>query len=47
MAAALRLLGVSRHNLLVAAACLVFASLAWLPVTRRWNARTHLGWASS
>ncbi|HET7243188.1 MAG TPA: glycosyltransferase [Streptosporangiaceae bacterium] len=47
VAAALRLLGVSRHNLVAAAACLVFASLVWLPVTRRWNARAHLCWASS
>jgi cellulose synthase/poly-beta-1,6-N-acetylglucosamine synthase-like glycosyltransferase len=47
VAAALRLLGVSRHNLVAAAAGLVLASLVWLPVTRRWNARAHLCWASS
>jgi cellulose synthase/poly-beta-1,6-N-acetylglucosamine synthase-like glycosyltransferase len=47
VAAALWLLSVSRHYLVVAAACLVFASLVWLPVTRRWNARAHLCWASS
>jgi len=47
VAAALRLLGVSRHNLLEAVAGLVFASLVWLPLTRRWNARAHLCWSSS
>src|SRR5437764_8009769 len=47
VAAAMRLLGVPRHNLVIAAACLAFASLVWLPVTRRWNARAHLCWASS
>jgi cellulose synthase/poly-beta-1,6-N-acetylglucosamine synthase-like glycosyltransferase len=26
---------------------LVVASLAWLPATRRWNARAHLAWATS
>jgi glycosyltransferase involved in cell wall biosynthesis len=28
-------------------ACVAAASLAWLPVTRRWAARAHLCWASS
>jgi cellulose synthase/poly-beta-1,6-N-acetylglucosamine synthase-like glycosyltransferase len=46
-AGALRLIGVSQHNLIAAVAGLVFASLVWLPVTRRWNARAHLCWASS
>src|SRR6185437_15716651 len=32
---------------LEAAAGLVVASLVWLPLTRRWNARGHLCWASS
>jgi cellulose synthase/poly-beta-1,6-N-acetylglucosamine synthase-like glycosyltransferase len=45
--AVVRLIGVSEHNALAAAAGLVFASLVWLPVTRRWNARSHLCWASS
>jgi glycosyl transferase family 2 len=47
VAAALRLLGVSKHNLVAGIAGVVFASLVWLPVTRRWNARAHLCWASS
>src|SRR5258708_24397640 len=33
--AAVRLIGVSEHNALAAAAGLVFASLVWLPLTRR------------
>jgi hypothetical protein len=47
VAGALRLLGVSQHHLIAAVAGLVFASMVWLPVTRRWNARAHLCWASS
>ncbi|HEY3907398.1 MAG TPA: glycosyltransferase [Streptosporangiaceae bacterium] len=47
VAAAVRLIGVSEHNTLAAAAGLVFASLVWLPLTRRWNARGHLCWAAS
>jgi len=46
-AAAVRLIGVSEHNTLAAAAGLVFASLDWLPLTRRWSARGHLCRASS
>ena len=46
-AAAVRVLGVSEHVTLEAAAALAFASLVWLPLTRRWNARGHLCWASS
>jgi len=46
-AAVLRLLHLSEHNLVTGAAALVFASLVWLPVTRRWSARAHLCWASS
>ena len=46
-AAAVHLLGVSEHNTVEAAAGLVFASLVWLPVTRRWKARGHLCWATS
>ncbi len=45
--AALRLLGVTEHNAIDGAAGLIVASLVWLPVTRRWNARGHLCWASS
>jgi cellulose synthase/poly-beta-1,6-N-acetylglucosamine synthase-like glycosyltransferase len=43
----LRLLKASEHNLVVGVAGLVFASLIWLPVTRRWSARAHVCWASS
>ena len=43
----LRLLKASEHNLVVGIAGLVFASLVWLPVTRRWSARAHVCWASS
>src|SRR5271157_5218246 len=46
-AGVLRLLRASEHNLVTAVAALVFASLAWLPVTRRWSARAHVCWASS
>jgi cellulose synthase/poly-beta-1,6-N-acetylglucosamine synthase-like glycosyltransferase len=47
VAAAVRLIGVSEHNALAAAAGLVVASLVWLPLTRRWSGRAHLCWASS
>jgi len=46
-AAVMRLLGVSEHAMVTGAAGLVAASLVWLPVTRRWNVRAHLCWASS
>ncbi|HEY2639995.1 MAG TPA: glycosyltransferase [Streptosporangiaceae bacterium] len=45
--AALRLLGDSEHYAIDGAAGLVVASLVWLPVTRRWNARAHLCWSSA
>jgi len=44
---ALRLLGVTQHNSIDAIAALAIASLVWLPVTRRWNARAYLCWSSS
>jgi len=47
VAAILRAIGASRHNLVAGVAGLVFASLIWLPVTRRWSARAHICWASS
>jgi len=43
----LRLLGASQHNLVAGVAGVVFASLIWMPVTRRWSARAHMCWASS
>jgi hypothetical protein len=43
----LRLLGVTEHNAIVGAAALVGMSLAWLPFTRRWNARGHVCWSST
>jgi cellulose synthase/poly-beta-1,6-N-acetylglucosamine synthase-like glycosyltransferase len=47
VAAVLKLLGVSEHNLLVGVAGVVCASVVWLPADRQWNARAHLCWASS
>jgi cellulose synthase/poly-beta-1,6-N-acetylglucosamine synthase-like glycosyltransferase len=47
VAEALQLFGVSTRNLVAGIAGVVVASLVWLPVTRRWNARAHLCWASS
>ena len=44
---ALRLLGDSEHLAIDGAAGLAIASLAWLPVTRRWNARGHLCWSAT
>jgi cellulose synthase/poly-beta-1,6-N-acetylglucosamine synthase-like glycosyltransferase len=44
---AMRLLGVTEHNTIAAAAGLAAGSLIWLPVTRRWNGRAHLCWATS
>ena len=44
---ALRLLGDSRQLAIDGAAGVVVASLVWLPVTRRWNARGHLCWSST
>jgi hypothetical protein len=46
-AGVLRLLGATEHNLVAGAAGVVFASLIWLPVTRRWSARAHVCWAST
>ena len=43
----LRLLGDSQHLAVDAAAGFLAASLVWLPVTRRWNARAHLCWSSA
>ena len=40
-------LGSTRFNIKVAVVALTVASLVWLPVTRRWNARGHLCWSST
>jgi cellulose synthase/poly-beta-1,6-N-acetylglucosamine synthase-like glycosyltransferase len=47
VAVILRLLGASQHNLAAGVAGVVFASLIWMPLTRRWSARAHMCWASS
>jgi len=47
VAVILREIGVSQHNLVAGVAGVVFASLVFLPVTRRWSARAHMCWASS
>jgi cellulose synthase/poly-beta-1,6-N-acetylglucosamine synthase-like glycosyltransferase len=47
VAVALRLIGVTSHNEIAGVAALVFASVVWLPATRRWNARGHLCWSTS
>jgi glycosyltransferase involved in cell wall biosynthesis len=48
VAAILReLLHATRQNLIAGAAAVAFASLVWMPVTRRWSARAHVCWASS
>jgi cellulose synthase/poly-beta-1,6-N-acetylglucosamine synthase-like glycosyltransferase len=46
-AGVLKLVGATQSNLLAGVAGLVAASVAWLPVTRRWSPRAHLCWASS
>jgi glycosyltransferase involved in cell wall biosynthesis len=47
VAGLLKLLHVTEHNVVIGVAAVIIASLIWLPVTRRWNARAHLCWASS
>jgi cellulose synthase/poly-beta-1,6-N-acetylglucosamine synthase-like glycosyltransferase len=37
----------TRQNLIAGVGAVVFASLIWLPATRRWSARAHVCWASS
>jgi cellulose synthase/poly-beta-1,6-N-acetylglucosamine synthase-like glycosyltransferase len=41
------LIGATRHNLIASCIALVGASVLWMPVTRRWNARAHLCWAAT
>ncbi|HEY1518775.1 MAG TPA: glycosyltransferase [Solirubrobacteraceae bacterium] len=40
-------IGVTVANLEAGAAGLVLACVVWLPVTRRWNARAHVCWATT
>jgi cellulose synthase/poly-beta-1,6-N-acetylglucosamine synthase-like glycosyltransferase len=47
VAVSLGLFGISRHDRDAGIACVVFANLAWLPVTGTWMARARLCWASS
>src|SRR5579862_9662261 len=47
VAVILRVIGASEHNVVAGIAGVVFASLVFLPVTRRWSARAHICWASS
>ncbi len=47
VAAVLYALDVTRHNITAALVVLTLASIAWLPLTRRWNARAHLCWSST
>jgi cellulose synthase/poly-beta-1,6-N-acetylglucosamine synthase-like glycosyltransferase len=44
---ALVALGATRRNVEVSVIALALASLAWLPVTRRWTARGHLAWSNT
>jgi hypothetical protein len=47
VAGVLKLLSESESNIIAGTAGIVFGSLVWLPVTRRWTARAHLCWAAS
>jgi cellulose synthase/poly-beta-1,6-N-acetylglucosamine synthase-like glycosyltransferase len=47
VAVILRAIGASEHNLVAGVAGVVFASLVFLPMTRRWSARAHVCWAST
>src|SRR5579862_8478180 len=47
VAVILQVIGASEHNVVAGIAGLVFASLVFLPATRRWSARAHICWASS
>ncbi|HEX7353636.1 MAG TPA: glycosyltransferase [Mycobacteriales bacterium] len=40
-------IGGTRRNVIVAAVAAAVASVIWLPVTRRWNARGHLCWSTT
>ena len=43
----LKLIGVTTANIEAAVIGLALASLIWLPVSRRWNARAHVSWATT
>ncbi len=43
--AGLVVMSATRHNVIVAVTLITVASVVWLPVTRRWNARAHLCWS--
>ena len=43
----LKLIGVTTGNIEAAVIGLAIASLVWLPVSRRWNARAHVSWAAT
>ena len=43
----LALMGVTAGHIAAAAIGLTLACVVWLPVTRRWNARAHVCWATS
>ncbi len=45
--AILALIGVTAGNIVAAAVGLAVASVVWLPITRRWNARAHVCWATT
>jgi cellulose synthase/poly-beta-1,6-N-acetylglucosamine synthase-like glycosyltransferase len=47
IAGILAAIGVTAGNVEAAAIGLAVASLVWLPLTRRWNARAHVCWATT
>jgi cellulose synthase/poly-beta-1,6-N-acetylglucosamine synthase-like glycosyltransferase len=47
VAEVLRVLAVTPSHTAVAVGLFAAASMAWLPATRRWNARAHLAWVST
>src|SRR5215813_1124075 len=47
IAEVLRWLSVTPAHVAIAIGLFAASSMAWLPATRRWNARAHLAWASA
>ena len=43
----LSLLDVTHRNIVAAGAALAFASVVWLPATRRWGPRAHVCWSAT